>query len=751
MNQLIRIDNAKSIYNKKRSLFVEKKIPLGEEEQALSEGYEVVKRLKNELIVKKEKKHNVAFEDEIWCLFYEMGFVELNDGQYNLKYGDENENFTKQIDVLAMDEETIILVECKSAEKLKPGNFKQNIESYNGMREGFIRTLRKSYPGKKVAMIYATRNLEVGVSDKERLDKFKIVHFDEKVVQYFKDLASHLGKASKYQLLGVLFPNTKVEGLETKVVAIRGEMGNKTYYSFSIEPEKLLKLSFILHRSNSLHTDDLMPTYQRIIKKNRLKDVKNFVNSRGFFPNSIIVSVNNNGNNLKFEPFSKDELNGQVKAGFLHLPALYRTCYVIDGQHRLYGYSESEYAKMDVIPVIAFVNMAKEEQVKMFMDINQNQKAVSKSLRNTLDIDLLWDSPNKKEKNRALILGIIQNLGEKNKSWPFYDKILTGENTKTLHRVLTLENLRLALSRTIFINEYDKNNSLVRLGLLDTENNSETRDKVTEIINYYFSTLLKNFEIKELWDLGEKGLILTNNMVSALLMLLSDVIEFWPDEKITKVTKLENIKSIINDLSDILSIILTNLSDADKKEIRSAKGGSAPLDVKKLMGYKVSLEWEKFKPNWLQEYIDGQRQENAKEAMRILSEFLNYSKKDFYTLLEMEFGSEWTTKGINGSTSDQIALIKNRTLRIDPNFQYENDLDFASFRQLYEISGYGSNWSKLFKSRYQDENKLLGDINPLNKLDKYFNKVEREENLSKADFENIKKLINEIYDRTKSS
>jgi DNA sulfur modification protein DndB len=306
-----------------------------------------------------------------------MGFSTLNSKSFTLPYDLNGEReLTKQIDVFAMDKETILLVECKSAETQKSSNFKENLESYNGMKGGLIKSLKSQFPNKKIAFIYATNNYDIGDSDKDRLLSFQINYFDENKVKYFRELANHLGKASKFQLLGVLFPKTKIEGLESKVIAIKGQMGNKTYYSFSIQPEKLLKLAFVLHRSNSLQSEEMMPTYQRLIKKKRLYEIREFVNSGGFFPNSIIISVDSNENDLRFEPLAKNELMNETKVGILHLPQTYRSCYIIDGQHRLYGYSESQYENIDVIPVIAFVNLAKTEQVKMFMDINENQKSV---------------------------------------------------------------------------------------------------------------------------------------------------------------------------------------------------------------------------------------------------------------------------------------------------------------------------------------------------------------------------------------
>ena len=40
-----------------------------------------------------------------------------------------------------------------------------------------------------------------------------------------------------------------------------------------------------------------------------------------------------------------------------------------------------KYASTNTVPVVAFVDLERTEQIKLFMDINENQKAVPKSLR----------------------------------------------------------------------------------------------------------------------------------------------------------------------------------------------------------------------------------------------------------------------------------------------------------------------------------------------------------------------------------
>ena len=165
-------------------------------------------------------------------------------------------------------------------------------------------------------------------------------------------------------------------------------MGGHRYYSFMIEPARLLKLAYVLHRHKA--NTALMPTYQRLIKKSRLKKIADFVNNGGFFPNSVVLNIEAGRRGLRFDKKYGD--SEEAKIGVLHLPQTFRAAYVIDGQHRLYGYADSEFAETELIPVVAFVDLPRSNQVRMFMEINENQKAVPKNLRSTLNAGLLWDS-----------------------------------------------------------------------------------------------------------------------------------------------------------------------------------------------------------------------------------------------------------------------------------------------------------------------------------------------------------------------
>ena len=85
-----------------------------------------------------------------------------------------------------------------------------------------------------------------------------------------------------------------------------------------------------------------MPTYQRLIKKTRLKKVAQFVEGVASSRTQSSSTSNPDGAASDSSPWARVE--GQAKLGMLHLPQTYRAAYVIDGQHRLYGYADSERA-----------------------------------------------------------------------------------------------------------------------------------------------------------------------------------------------------------------------------------------------------------------------------------------------------------------------------------------------------------------------------------------------------------------------
>jgi len=244
---------SRSFISKKRSEYIEQVVRSPSEQSKLeSEGWILLKKNPKSVRMGKEKRHDKAFNDRVWALFAKMGFDYLNDPAINfyLNYDDDER---RQIDVFAADNEAIIIIECKSSVKRKRSDHKTEINEFISQIDGLRTTAQNLFDGKqKIAFVWATNNLILGSADKGRLSKKQIFHFNQDDFDYFEQLCDHLGSAAKYQFYGKVFEGQRIPELRNRIPTIKGKMtGNLTFYSFNIDPEYLLKIGYILHRSDT--------------------------------------------------------------------------------------------------------------------------------------------------------------------------------------------------------------------------------------------------------------------------------------------------------------------------------------------------------------------------------------------------------------------------------------------------------------------------------------------------------------------
>ena len=280
--------------------------------------------------------------------------------------------------------------------------------------------------------VFATRNYKFAESseDLQRMKDNKVYHFNENSYNYINNLIKSYKTSVKYQFYGLMFKNERISKDVIRVPALKGSMGGHDYYMLSIEPSKLLKIGFVLHRTKV--NDSMAPTYQRLLVPSRLKGITKFIDEGGYFPNSIIINFDASNKKMKvqFEP-SSNTGDTNSRFGILSIPNAYGIAYIIDGQHRVYGYAGSQYKDTNTIPVVAFDNMESQEQLKIFMDINENQKSVSPSLRLDLAEDINWDSERADSRMLALRSSIIKVLTRDSNS-VLYTKISVGEDSAKL-------------------------------------------------------------------------------------------------------------------------------------------------------------------------------------------------------------------------------------------------------------------------------------------------------------------------------
>lgn len=666
-------------------------------QDAENEGYVLLRELKSKkrIRVKKDKKQEEVFEDRVWLLFVNMGFTDMSsDRNFVMSYGN-GDSETQQIDVFAVDDETIIFVECKSAVEVKKGDFKKDINQLSAERVGLMQEAKKQYKNRKCKFIFATHNYIIGDADKEKMKESQIIHFDDQTITYYEELVKHLGTAARYQFLGNICANETIPNMENCVPAIKGKMGNHDYYSFLIEPEKLLKIGYVLHRSKA--NSEMMPTYQRIIKKNRLKAVKKFINEEhGYFPNSIIISIDSK-KKMQFDQSDK-QVDGSIpKLGVLHLPKQYRSAYIIDGQHRLYGYTDSKYAEKNSIPVVAFENLPQEEQVKLFMEINENQKSVSKNLRNTLNSDMLWASEKEQERREAVCLRIAQKLGESSSS-PLYERIVIGEDKETGKKCITIECIRQSLLSGDFLNKYDNKDKLVQVGIVEQKDLDITYDKLYEVIekslNYIYN------QSSEEWEKGksESGVLTTNNGIGGLIRTINDLIDFLQSEgTVNPLTDSPNdIVKAEEYYLDPVARFINSLSDETREDMKTTYGAKGPKHSWRYFQKAIFEEHNEFKPEGLEKYWEDNGKEYNAETLRMLPKIEETIKDYIRETLEDNY-SNWIKEipqSVYTSANSKVADYKYSTGEDKDWWEY------VGLADCKEIILAGRHWSEFFSDKF---------------------------------------------------
>lgn len=682
--------------------FIESKERRSALKELIQEGWTESKQYKDKRFVgvRKSKKFDEIFEDKVWTLFARLGFTYMNKDRYfAMSYDPNNPKATQQIDVFAADDETVLIIECKSSETNKMVPFKKAIEALHGQMDGFRKEARKRFPKAKIKFIWASENCIISNADQEKSNEWGIVYFNDSVIKYYDELVRHLGTCARYQLLGNLFASQEIRNMEDKIPAIQGEMGGHKYYAFSIEPERLLKIGYVLHRNEA--NKNMMPTYQRIIKKKRLAAVRSFIDNGGYFPNSLIISIDTQGKKLQFDLAAAKVDDALSKLGILHLPKRYRSAYIIDGQHRLYGYSDSRYAKTNCIPVVAFENLDRKEQIKLFMEINENQKAVPKTLRVTLNADMLWDSDDFNERQQALRSKIAQMLGEEATS-PLGGQVLIGEEEKTPTKCITVEAIQNALKKCNFLTQYDKKNTIIKDGTFDIGNSQKTCDLLYGFLEDCLLYVRKS--TTEEWEQGEAkdGILTINRGIQAVIRVISDIVDMCianqgidPKNGQTK-ELLRQVEFYLDPLNDYIN----KISQEERKALKKIFGGGADNLFLRTFQRAIAKTRNDFQPEGLKEYWENQAKIYNTDSLKYLIDVSALVKDKIGSILMDKYGKNWEVKGIpkpifiraNGEAS-----AKNYdNTQTDYNGGTITPWDCVSLKECKEIVTSGSQWTELF-------------------------------------------------------
>ena len=682
---------------KRRKLFNEKKLSSDQIPEHEAAGWVIAKHLRRKTKVKKQKELDERIENRFWMLLYRMGYPELNQGRnFTILIQRKGaEDIKKQIDVFAKDEETVIVAECKASDKVARRSLQKDIEEFANLKGPISRSIQNHYGRDfkpKIIWFFVTENIIWSKPDKERALGENIRVITEKELRYYAQIAEHLGKAARYQFLAEFLQNQEIPELGDNIVpAIRGKLGGKKFYCFVTRPRDLLKISFVNHRS--LNDPEGAPTYQRLVNKSRIRDIGKFIRAGGFFPTNILINFTKN---IRFDKISHDE-TADITYGKLYLPSRYRSAWIIDGQHRLYGYSpiENKYLDQNIV-VIAFEQLPKGEEAQLFVTINHEQKSVPKHLLDDLEGELKWESDIPSERIGAIAARLINclntDIGE-----PFYNRVTQQGIPSTNKTCLTIPAIKDALRRSNLLGKASMNNASYELGPLCGAKDSETLEKSRCALNLFFGHLR---DVKmEQWDKGRESYLCTNVAVQAYIMLFSNIIKYMEANTAQNPKEMEA-EEIVMEIEEFLQPVLDFLSRSNDAEMEAEfkvpfGSGGLPEYFYRLCKI-VKQRYADFKPEGMEQWEEEQSEEKITTADRKIKEIEVKVPKyifDVFRTIHGEAKDAYWYKGITDKSIKAEAYKRSLDDEDEARLPLENYLDFIDYKKIVENK---QNWS-LFK------------------------------------------------------
>lgn len=448
----------------------------------------------------------------------------------------------------------LIIIECKNRKRIeKIKNFlsgwEKNIEYILKNKIKVISSSKNKFKDKDFKNL---KNIRLGFAFTERLnnqstrieiEKKDMVFWDHHAVKYFDKTSLALEEWTKYEIFREfkIFLDIQEDSHSEEAIQIKQKNKNEMFL-LGIHPGLLLKIAYVSRR-----TSNKPSAYQRVINKDRIKKIANYLSSKNILlPNSIIIAFDKDDDIQKKLKYEK---------GRLSFPIKYCCALIIDGQHRVFGFSKTKYkkwrfAKNDEfkIPIVAFKNLPERLQNKVFVDINYYQKKIDPTLfcdlaTLTKDItnELTWPS-------------LLVSELNKNKPWKNLVKI-SEFDTK---RAITLSSFaRYALLEILLgYNELsdDYNGSLFNYApfnknlSFDCKENQKAFKKQMSLLKYFFSAIenktYNNNGEENVWGNFKKYSLTKTTGTNAFLLVLSRILEKYPNGKINFNEYLKPIKDI---------------------------------------------------------------------------------------------------------------------------------------------------------------------------------------------------------------
>jgi DNA sulfur modification protein DndB len=481
-----------------------------------------------------------------------------------------------------------------------------------------------------------------------------------------------------------------------------------------------------------------------------MRAVGEFIRKGGYFPNNLLVSFTRK---VRFDRVSRDEA-ADVTYGQLYLPDRYRSAWIIDGQHRLYGFSpiEDKYLDQNVI-VVAFEQLPKAEEANLFVTINHEQKPVPKHLLDDLEGELKWGSSIPSERVGAISARLI-NLLNTDVGEAFYNRITQQGITSTNRTCLTIPALKDAMRRSGLVGRSVMSNTSVELGPFCGRTDTETLERARAALNQYFGRI-RNAKMVE-WESGRDGVLCTNVAVQAYILLLSAVIDYWEANTASKANEME-IEDLMLEVEEYLKPVMDVLEQSSSAQLRDRFsvpfGSGGPPEYYFRLCRLIKARYPDFQPDGLEDWEEEQSEERIAEADQRLKEIVTEMRHYIFSAFRQIYGeakNAYWEKGVADKGIKSDAYSRSLDYEPEERLPLESYLEVVEMKKIVETRENWPRFRDVFNIPEPGEKGLAKNtkwmvrINELRRIPAH---PARERHYKVEDFEYIEFVYNELLGR----
>jgi DNA sulfur modification protein DndB len=355
------------------------------------------------------------------------------------------------------------------------------------------------------------------------------------------------------------------------------------------------------------------------------------------------------------------------------------------------------------------------EQLSIFMDINENQKAVSATLRITLEEDLYWNSERADSRMKALRSSIIRELSGAISS-PLYNKISIGEDKAELSanpfaKALSKSGLLPIAKGNQFTGDAGKHSLYDASNLNHDKEMSRAKKSIVAFINLCYQYVEENF--REIFN-KDRYFIVSNRGTFAFISLIASLNTY--ESELGNVDVKTSAQDRFGAISKYLEALLKELKSIDKEmeENMLSMLGSGPEVVWfRFFQEQVNKIFSSYEPADLMDWKERQDLELQDTGRKLGTEIEKYIKRKVIGNLKSLFDSNWDIEigSIKRSCEDRASK--------DEEKYYKDGLGRKDIKwtEMFFISDYKTIMEKYWAAKPKDNVEGFQSFSELFSLD----------------------------------